>query len=65
MKTSGCSVSELEIYISELILDSTYHSIRNDASHGLTLIKMVVNRFVRPEGFLDILTILRNKHIAN
>jgi hypothetical protein len=43
---------ELEIHNSEVILDSTYRSIRNNASQGLTLIKMVVNRFVRPESFL-------------
>ena len=49
------SHSKLELYISELILDRKLthtNSIRNNASHDLTLIKMNVSRFVGAESLL-------------
>jgi hypothetical protein len=39
--------------------------IRNNVTHDLTLIKLIVTRFVGTGGSqLDILTVTRNKHIA-
>jgi hypothetical protein len=49
------SHSKLKIYISKLILDRKLihiSSIRNNALHDLTLIKMTVARFVGAESHL-------------
>jgi len=39
--------------------------IHNNALHDLTLIKLTVSLFVSAGSYLDILTVTRNKHIAN
>ena len=40
-------------------------SLRNKALYILTLIKLSVARFMGTGGFLDILTVTRNKRYAN